>query len=667
MLRLEPVIPKTPFAFSFSLLGIVLIYRIQLTWSLFTYSVRPFDFDPSRHPFWVMIRDLSYDLGLVLLSFGGSWLVYRAFRPILRKKGRPWLNTLAVAITHLLLLGLALLHQAHLRLLFEAQTGMGYFVLQELLHNVPKVEIFKFVGWQEIVALLLPIGLFWGVFLLPFPLRRRLLQATLGGGILLFAFSGLASLLHPAPLPAELRSNPTLSLFADLGEEVRRKVFQEEEGPPLPSGEMASREASPIFTPNPLASDRRWNIVLFIMESVGSRYIFDPTEPGRIPMPFLQSLARESWYLERHFTTSNITTKAVFSLLSGRYDLFSQEMFGTRPDAFLPSLLAFLPEGYEAFLVTPSPLQWYFPAAFVKNSGLKEIYHFDNLTLRKREEKNAFGRYLGRDEVETIDFFNRRIQRAKEPFLAIYLSFAAHLPYFDYGSEYHLVPPDMRMISRYYNNLNLLDHMLKRVYDRLKQEGLLGRTILVIAGDHGQAFGQHHPDNFMHHRYSYNENLATPMMFHQPALFRPRSIQVPTSHVDLLPTLLDALRIPYVPHAFDGESLFHPRLGRRYIFAYGYEGTLNSIDAHWIKVQYSLKTRTCRAFDLKIDPEEIRPLDCTAFQHQLEALQTFALKHNLHLLQDNERIKEAKGSDGTLVSTSQKGREEGLVKTTRTE
>ena len=207
------------------------------------------------------------------------------------------------------------------------------------------------------------------------------------------------------------------------------------------------------------------------------------------------------------------------------------------------------------------------------------------------------GRYIGRDEVQTVDFFIQRIDKAREPFLGIYISFTAHLSYFDYGPEYHLMKDDGRTISRYYNNLNLWDHMINRVYDHLQQHGLLGRTILVIVGDRGQAFGQHHPDNYMHHRYSYNENLEAPAIIYQPALFRPKAFEIPTSHVDILPTLLDAMRIPYDPLLFDGESLFNSKRGRKYIFFYGHEGSISSLDTEQIKVQYSLKKNRCLAFD----------------------------------------------------------------------
>jgi len=641
---------KASLAFFVCILAIVIVYRIQLTWALFTRSIRPFDFDPSAHPLWFMVRYFLYDLGLVLFCFVGSWLFSRVSRLMTHRWIQISFTVAGFVFLHLLIICLFLIHGGHLRLLFEAQTGMSYFVIQELFLNVPWVELIKFIDWKDGLFLLIPFGLFWGVQLLPLVFRVWTLKVSIGLLIIFSTLSIVVSGFENRPLPSELRLNPALFILSDLvdqgvfksaSEDGYVKIAREGQVNLQPGFKDFKEPIKPLkFLPPP--KEHPWNIVFFIMESVGSRYIFDTGRGHPMPMPFLQSLAKESWHLKNHYTSSNISTKAVFSLLSGLYDFFNQETFGSRPDANVPSLHNFLPKGYEAFLVTPSPIQWYFPAAFVKNNGLKEMHHFENLPLKVRMEQHSFGRYIGRDEIETIDFFNRRIQRAKEPFLGIYISFAAHLPYFDYGPKYHIVQPDERMISRYYNNLNLLDHMLKSVYENLIKEGLLERTVFVIVGDHGQAFGQHHSDNYMHHRYSYNENLETPAIIHQPALFKPRTVEVPTSHVDLLPTLLDAMRVPYSPEFLDGESLFHHRLSRKYIFVYGYEGTVSSIDQRLVKVQYSLKKKKCWAFDLKNDPDEKQPLDCSSYSNQLEALRRFTGFHDARLVRYNELMKEKK-------------------------
>lgn len=628
----------------------ILIYRVQLTWSLFTNSIRPFDFDPAAHPIWFMVRYFPYDLVLLLSCFLLAWLLSRFHLLIRQNHTRSALKVLGFILLHPFLILLTLIHGAHMRLLFDAQTGFGYSILVELFFNVPFTELAKFIDLRDILFLLFPIGLFWGVLLSPLTFRVWMLRASIGSIILMASFSVTGTSYSGQAIPADIRLNPAIFLLSDMAENgifksssesPYIKIAMKNESTLQPTGPEYKNQMKPIKLLPP-KNDGPWNIVLFVMESVGTRYMFDTEYDNPMPMPFLHTLSKESWHLKKHFTTSNISTKAIFSLLSGLYDFFHQETFGIRSDVSVPSIHNFLGESYDRFLVTPSPIQWYFPTAFINNSGLTEMHHFENLNLKVREELHSLGRYIGRDEVQTIDYFIQRVSKAKEPFLGIYLSFTAHLPYFDYGPDYRIRNEDGRLITRYYNNLNLLDHMIRRIHDHLKKQGLLERTIFIIVGDHGQAFGQHHSDNYMHHRYSYNENLETPAIIYQPALFKPRAFEFPTSHVDILPTLLDAMRIPYHPEHLDGESLFHHRLGRKYIFFYGHEGTISSLDHQLIKVQYSLKKKRCWVFDLKKDPEEKNPLDCSSYEPQLDALRKFVHFHDASLVRYNESVKEKK-------------------------
>jgi arylsulfatase A-like enzyme len=150
----------------------------------------------------------------------------------------------------------------------------------------------------------------------------------------------------------------------------------------------------------------------------------------------------------------------------------------------------------------------------------------------------------------------------------------------------------------------------------------------------------------MHYRYSYNENLETPTILYQPALFKPRVVGFPTSHVDILPTLLDAMRIPFPPMVFDGESLFSQKLRRSSLFFYGHEESISSLDAHLIKVQYSLKKNRCWAFDLNLDPDEKNPLDCSSYPLQVETLHKFVSDHDSNLLKYNASLEKRRDCQG---------------------
>ena len=147
--------------------------------------------------------------------------------------------------------------------------------------------------------------------------------------------------------------------------------------------------------------------------------------------------------------------------------------------------------------------------------------------------------------------------------------------------------------------------------------------------------------------YSYNENLEAPAILYQPALFKPRVFEFPTSHVTLLPTLLDAIRISYSPAVLDGESLFNNGPRQKPIFFYGYEESISSLDSDQIKVQYSLKRKRCWAFDLKMDPDEKNPLDCSSYSPRLEALRKFTRNHDSNLLKYSATRREEKELSGT--------------------
>jgi Sulfatase len=645
---------RASFAFLVCLLAVILAYRIQLTAGLFSSSVRPFDFNPGAHPAGFILTSLSNDLVLILACFLISWLLSQGPYFFKKTKGLLILKISGLLSLNLVIVMLLIIHAAHIRLLFDAQTGLDASMIMEVWMNIPYRELLKFISLNEALLLLVPLGLFWLILLLPLSIRVLMTKIFLLLIILLLSISVLSANSRTEEVPSEIRLNPALFLLSDVADRAfARTPSQNKETINTKEDESGIQLSGPLYTNPikpvkwlPMKNTRQWNVIFFIMESVGTRYAFD-TNPGRpMPMPFLHRLAKEGWYLKNHYTTSNISNKATFSLLSGLHDFFHRETFAIRSDIHVPSIYNFLAGSHESFLVTPSPITWYFPTAFIKNSGLQEIHSFENLNLKTKEEYHSLGHYIGRDEIQTVDFFIQRLNKAREPFLGIYHSFAAHLPYFDYGQDYRIREDDGRAINRYYNNLNLLDHMIRRIHNNLKEKGLLERTLFVIVGDHGQAFGQHQPDNFMHHRYSYNENLETPAILYQPVLFKPRTFEVPTSHVDLLPTLLDAMRIPYDPALSDGESLFQTRLKRKYIFSYGYEESISCLDIDRIKVQHSLKKNNCSAFDLRVDPEEKNPLDCSFYQPQLEALHRFTHYHDSSLVKYSASVKEKKEFQG---------------------
>lgn len=79
-----------------------------------------------------------------------------------------------------------------------------------------------------------------------------------------------------------------------------------------------------------------------------------------------------------------------------------------------------------------------------------------------------------------------------------------------------------------------------------------GRTLVVLTSDHGEALGDH--GEATHGVFAYEAVLKVPLVIYQPRLFKPSVVSRTAGHVDLLPTVLDALSIP-IPEGLAGRSL----------------------------------------------------------------------------------------------------------------
>lgn len=79
---------------------------------------------------------------------------------------------------------------------------------------------------------------------------------------------------------------------------------------------------------------------------------------------------------------------------------------------------------------------------------------------------------------------------------------------------------------------------IRRVYEQLKRTSFFENTVVVFTSDHGEMLGSH--GGMMQKWYNaYQETLHVPFVISNPTLFpEPKTTELVTSHVDLLPTLL---------------------------------------------------------------------------------------------------------------------------------
>ncbi len=97
------------------------------------------------------------------------------------------------------------------------------------------------------------------------------------------------------------------------------------------------------------------------------------------------------------------------------------------------------------------------------------------------------------------------------------------------------------------------DRVIAHIVQRMDELGVLERTLLVFASDHGEAFREHGGEG--HAQNLYREVVHVPLIFVLPFRLEP-GIRVPqtVSNVDVWPTIFDLLGMEPLPGA-DGRSL----------------------------------------------------------------------------------------------------------------
>ncbi|MGZ4968855.1 MAG: sulfatase-like hydrolase/transferase [Methylobacter sp.] len=108
----------------------------------------------------------------------------------------------------------------------------------------------------------------------------------------------------------------------------------------------------------------------------------------------------------------------------------------------------------------------------------------------------------------------------------------------NYGNFYYPQPTHQRYRQLYYYLQSVVDGLIGSVVDTLDSyEALSQNTIVVFTSDHGEVLGSH---GGMHQKWynAYDETIRVPLIIRQPG-GTAKTVNTPTSHVDLLPTLLE--------------------------------------------------------------------------------------------------------------------------------
>jgi arylsulfatase A-like enzyme len=226
----------------------------------------------------------------------------------------------------------------------------------------------------------------------------------------------------------------------------------------------------------------------------------------------------------------------------------------------------------------------------------------DQRSLVCKNRRSTSYRHLdSADELCIVDHFLKWTTSVDEndPIFAMLWSASTHYPYWSFTDELDYGVPFS--FNRYLNALRNTDQAIGNLLDGLRQSGQLESTLVVIVGDHGEAFQQHGQTG--HATDLYEENVKVPLILINPILFSgDRNTQI-GGLVDIAPTITDIVELPS-PGNWQGQSLRENRTGGRTFFFCPWSDFLFGMREGDYKLIYNATLNEYELYDLASDPGE---------------------------------------------------------------
>ncbi len=466
--------------------------------------------DPGGAVGW--LRFVAPDVALVL-AFEGLWLFLGP--------GAVWRWGLALAHLAVLLLtavahSFLLITGYRLELALAAYAVRNFGILREIFVRVADAAVEVRLALGAIAALL------------PLALRRRAAAPSVSrlwaGGALTV---GLAVTLLPpgSREPALARSDAWVFLTSG------RQLLQ-----PGSASRYAVEPASFYRAPElRSAAARRPNLILVILESTGAGAV--ATSGADSPTPALARLAAGGITVESAYASVTHTSKALIGILCGVMPRLQMDIVesleGNLPIPCLPRLLGDL--GYRTVFLQSALARFENRPGLVRNLGYAEGAYRETM---QRPGYPPVG-YFGLDDAAMLEPALAWIAAAgDEPWFITLLTSVPHHPYQTPGMGLRQALAAPR--EAYAQAIARQDRFLGDLVRGLEEMGVLGNGVLVVLGDHGEAFGEHR--RRQHDAVPYEEVVRVPWVLYGPAVLGPpRTVTGLRHHVDLLPTVLAML------------------------------------------------------------------------------------------------------------------------------
>jgi phosphoglycerol transferase MdoB-like AlkP superfamily enzyme len=294
----------------------------------------------------------------------------------------------------------------------------------------------------------------------------------------------------------------------------------------------------------PRGERRALNVVVFIQESWTASQV-GPHEGGVSRTPFFDELASKGAMFTNFLATGQRSSEAVPSIVASVPSLFRRPIIGSQSEMVRYRGIGDILGEFDydvSFHYGAAPTIEGFHG-FTSMVGFDRYYSRDDYRGTEPPEIASDGKWGIYDELFYLDAA-KRMDEAQGPFAMVIFGLSPHDPYRlppNREAQFEKRPGE----TPYQHMLRYSDFSLSQFFAYARTRPWFENTVFLVTGDHTR-FSP--PESFY-------ESFHVPLLVYAPALVEPQVRGEMASHADILPTILDLLRLP-TRHASIGRSVF---------------------------------------------------------------------------------------------------------------
>jgi len=269
------------------------------------------------------------------------------------------------------------------------------------------------------------------------------------------------------------------------------------------------------------------NVVLIIMESMSAGKMSRHGNPNNLT-PFLDSISYQSHYFENVYTSGKHTFNGIFSTLFSFPALYNQHPLKQikKYDGLSTSLLK---HGYSTTYFTTHDSQFDNVEGFLRANDFQNVISQANYPVK--EVKSTLGvpdDYMFRHSIAELN----QLAKQGNPFFATFMTTSDHGPY--YIPEYFT--PKTTDIKQ--QIVEYADWSIQEFIRISKKTAWFDNTLFVLIADHGGPLNAKYDIALNYHH--------SPLIFYSPKSLSSKKISNIGGQIDVYPTLMGMLNLPYV-------------------------------------------------------------------------------------------------------------------------